>query len=113
MGAAQAHVDELRRVRRRADLSRLAPRASLDARHARAWYNLGLARNSQGKTAEALEALSRAEALEPDDPRIPYARATILARAGRDDEARLAARRALELQPNYPDARGMLQTLER
>ena len=67
----------------------------LDPRHARAWFNLGLARNAQGQSDAALEALLRAETVAPDDPQIPYARATVLARLGRKPEARAAAQRAL------------------
>jgi len=83
----------------------------LDPQHARAWYNLGLARSAVEKTTEALEALNRAESLAPRDPQIPYARATILARLGRYDEMRDAARKALELQPDFQPARELLQQL--
>lgn len=81
----------------------------LDPRHARAWYNLGLARNSLGHPVEALEALLRAESITPDDARIPYARATILAQQGRTDEARAAARRALEIQREFGPALELLR----
>ena len=71
-----------------------------DPQFARAWYNLGLARSSQGDDSGALAALVRAESADPSDPSVPYARATVLARLGKLDEARSAARRALELDPN-------------
>jgi tetratricopeptide (TPR) repeat protein len=83
----------------------------LDPRHARAWFNLGLARNALGQTDAALDALIRAESLAPNDPQIPYARATILAHVGRQPEARVAAGRALELNPGYADARRLLEEL--
>jgi tetratricopeptide (TPR) repeat protein len=83
----------------------------LDPRHARAWINLGLARNTLGQTEPALEALLRAETLAPDDPQIPYARATILARLGRNPEARVAAERALQLNPGYVDTQRLLEEL--
>jgi tetratricopeptide (TPR) repeat protein len=83
----------------------------LDPRHGRAWFNLGLARNSLGQGEAALEALLRAEAVTPDDPQIPYARATILVRLGRTQEARVAAERALELNPGYADAQRLLGEL--
>jgi tetratricopeptide (TPR) repeat protein len=79
--------------------------------HARAWYNLGLARAAQQQTAAALDALLRAESLAPTDPAIPYARATVLVKLGRATEARLSARRALELQPDSVPARELLRTL--
>jgi len=71
-----------------------------DPRHARAWYNLGLARSGLGDDTGALAALVRAESTDPTDPRAPYARATVLVRLGKLDEARSAARRALELDSN-------------
>jgi tetratricopeptide (TPR) repeat protein len=83
----------------------------LDPRHARAWYNLGLAQNELGQSSAALESLLRAESIELEDPRIPYARATILARLARRPEARAAVRRALELQPGYADAQELLEAL--
>jgi tetratricopeptide (TPR) repeat protein len=85
----------------------------LDARHGRAWYNLGLARNGAGESERAIEALLRAEELLPADPRIPYARATILARAGRLSDAKLAASRALEINPGFADARVLLDQISR
>jgi tetratricopeptide (TPR) repeat protein len=81
---------------------------ALDPQHARAWYNLGLARSAQNHPADALNALARGEAAAPADARIPYARATILARLGRMDDARSAARRALELEPGLAAAREFL-----
>ena len=77
----------------------------------RAWYNLGLVRNGGGDNPGALEALARAESADPNDPRIPYARATILGRLGNLSEARTAARRALELQPDFPAAADLLHQL--
>jgi tetratricopeptide (TPR) repeat protein len=85
----------------------------LDPRHARAWYNLGLARNSLGQADGAVEALVRAESLSPGDPQIPYARATILVRMGRLPEARIAAARAVEINPQYAQAKQLLDDLSR
>jgi predicted CXXCH cytochrome family protein len=81
-------------------------------RHARAWYNLGLARSGRGDLPGALEALARAESVDSSNPRIPYARATVLARLQRFSEARRAARRALEIDPNFSDAAQLLRQLE-
>ena len=85
----------------------------LDAHLDRAWYNLGLARNAAGQVEPALDALNHAQAAAPNDPRIPYAAATILARAGRVGEAEAAARRALMLQPDFPEAAQLLRVLAR
>ena len=78
---------------------------------ARAWYNLGLVFSSAGRSEEALDALTRAESVDGSDPRSPYARATILARQGRVEEARRAAQRALEIEPGFESARELLRTL--
>lgn len=91
----------------------LAEAVRLDPRFARAWYNLGLAYAAQNQSQAALEALTRAESLEGRSSQIPYARATILARLGRVEEARAAARRALELQPAHPEALALLEALGR
>ena len=64
-----------------------------------------------GQLAEALKTLDQAEAAVSDDPHIPYVRAMILKRNGRDDEARTAAKRALQIQPDFQPARGLLQSL--
>ncbi len=77
-----------------------------------AWYNLGLARSSRGNDSGALEALIRAESADPNDPRIPYARATVLARLGRTEEARTCAHRALEIKPNFSPAAQLLRQLQ-
>src|SRR5207253_4953831 len=83
----------------------------LDPKHARAWYNLGLARNALGETDAAIQSLRQGEAADPRDARIPFARATIHARLRQIAEAREAAQRALAIQPDYQDARQLLQAL--
>ena len=84
---------------------------TLDPTHTRAWNNLGLARHTLGDPAGALLALQRGEATAPADARLPYARATILARLGRTAEAKAAAQRALQIQPGQPEATALLQSL--
>ncbi|MEW6304117.1 MAG: tetratricopeptide repeat protein [Verrucomicrobiota bacterium] len=79
--------------------------------HSQAWYNLGLAYSSLNQPAQALDALARAEALDTRSPRIPYARATVLARLGRTTEARAAAQRALAIHSGYADAAALLEAL--
>ena len=85
----------------------------LDPQFAQAWYNLGLAYNRSGKPEPALDSLLRAESIDGYSAQIPYARATILARLGRVQEARKAARRALEIQPGHREAAGLLESLPR
>ena len=86
---------------------------ALDPQFARAWYNLGLAYHATGQTENAIQSLLRAEAADPRAPQFPYARATILARAGRVAEARAAASRALQLQPDFREAAELLEALSR
>jgi Flp pilus assembly protein TadD len=94
-------------------LTELDAAVKCDPRHARAWYNLGLARNARGDVAGALEALTRGASADPADPRIPYARATILVQQGKIAEARAAARRALEIEPNFAPAAELLNQIGR
>ena len=83
----------------------------LDPANDRAWYNLGLARNTAGQIEPALDALNHAEAAASKDPRIPFATATILAHQGRVTEAKAAAQRALNLDPNFTAASQLLDSL--
>ncbi len=94
-------------------VAELTATVELAPQHARAWYNLGLAQNAQGKTSAAINSLVRAESADARDPSIPYARATILARLGRIEEAHAAVRRALELQPTFNEAQQLLRALEK
>jgi tetratricopeptide (TPR) repeat protein len=93
-------------------MAELEAAVKLNPRHARAQYNLGLARFASGDSAGALAALLAAEAADPHDPAIPYARATIHAQLGQIEEARRAARRALELNPQFSDAAKLLSQLQ-
>ena len=92
-------------------LAELEMAVKLDPHHARAGYNLGLARHAAGNPAGAIQALLAAEAADPRDPRIPYARATIHAKLGQIAEARQAAQRALELNPRSAEAAALLRQL--
>jgi tetratricopeptide (TPR) repeat protein len=57
-----------------------------------------------GQLEEALKTLDQAEAAVPDDPHIPYVRAVILKRNGRNDEAKAAVERALKIRPDFHPA---------
>jgi tetratricopeptide (TPR) repeat protein len=83
----------------------------LDPHYARAWYNLGLAQSALDRPEQALDSLARAETADSEDPRIPYARATLLARLGRRREAATEAQRALDLRPGFVRARELLRAL--
>jgi Flp pilus assembly protein TadD len=93
-------------------LKELEEAVKLDPRHARAGYNLGLARHAAGNSLGAISALLAAESAAPNDPAIPYARATIHAQLGQRREARQAASRALELNPQSPEAAALLRQLD-
>lgn len=92
-------------------LAELETAVKLDPRHARAAYNLGLARNAAGNPSGAIQALFAAESAAPEDAAIPYARATIHAQLGQIPEARQAAKRALELNPQFSAAANLLRQL--
>lgn len=85
----------------------------LDPGYARAWYNLGLARSAGNQTQSAIAALRHAESADPNDASIPYALATIHARLGEKQEALAAAARALQLRPDYAEARQLIGALSR
>jgi len=85
----------------------------LEPSRARAWYNLGLARNSMNQPQEAVAALLKGADADPKDADIPYARATILARMGRRDDALAAAALAVQLRPDFPEAIRLIQSLSR
>ena len=92
--------------------------AQLDPDFFDAWYNAGVVPSETRSVPTALTAYEialviRPESLDARSPQFPYARATILARLGRPDEARVAARRALELQPSYREAAELLRALGR
>lgn len=94
-------------------ISALRETVRLDPGFARAWYNLGLALNGENQPEEALAALVKGEQADMRDAGIPYARATILARLGRKDEAIFAARQALSRDPGFHEAQHLLQMLQR
>ena len=81
------------------------PVGSLASAQAEASYYFALAKflMEEGAVAEALEALSQATLLVPDDPYLKMEEAGILSRAGRQKRALAAARSALELAPEDPD----------
>ncbi len=108
LGLAFSETSNLRGAR-----DALAEAVRLDPSFARAWYNLGLAQTALNQPEPAIESLLRAESLDATSPMFPYARATVLARLGRVDEARHAAQRALELRPGFSEAQQLLQALGR
>ena len=72
----------------------------------------GLALAMLDRTAEGRAELEQAHALDPGNASICLNLAVLYAQEGRIDEARALAREALRLRPGYPQARGLLATLE-
>jgi tetratricopeptide (TPR) repeat protein len=72
-------------------------------RDADALHLLGLVRDAEGHTAQALDLIGRAIAENPS-PRFLANRGLILARLGRLDDAVAAYRQALAVQPDHADA---------
>jgi tetratricopeptide (TPR) repeat protein len=64
-----------------------------------------------GQLGEALKTLDQAAAAVPDDPHIPYVRAEILKRNGRDEDAKAAVNQALKIQPGFQPAADLRQRL--
>ncbi len=114
---AEAHFSLALALNEQGDTSgaekELQTAVQLDPRHSRAWYNLGLLQNAAGDSQTALASLARAGQAAPNDPRIPYARATILYRLDKIAEARAAAKRALELDPENPVVQRLVEALSR
>lgn len=82
-----------------------------DTRHDRAWYNLGLLVAEQNKLNEAIDAIRKAEAINPRNPDYPYARATLHLRKGQKMEAFEACRTALGIDRNYRPAINLLRRI--
>lgn len=83
---------------------------SRDPKFARAHYNLGLLlAQGDNRLAAAVASLGEAERLSPGTADYPYALATVLWRMGDKPAARAAAQRVLQLAPNHPGARQLLQ----
>ena len=99
LGLAWAETGDLAKT-----IPALRDATRLDPANARAWYNLGLALNSEGQTTEALAALDSGFRANPHDASIPYASATIFARLGRKEDARMEIFKALNAQPNFREA---------
>lgn len=108
LGLALAETGDMTGV-----ITSLQEAVRLEPSLARAWYNLGLARNGQKDIPGALDALQRGELANPSDPAIPYARATILARQGRKQEAVAALDRVLSVAPGHGEALQLRSALMR
>ncbi len=84
---------------------------TLNPRHTRAWYNLGLLLAGQNKLNEAINAILKAEHLDPRNPDYPYARATLHLRKGEKMQAFEACRTVLGIDRNHRSAIQLLRTI--
>jgi len=74
---------------------------------------LAIARGLTGDLNGAVSALVKALQLAPASPSLHLNLAVTYAQTGRMDDARREAREALRLRPDYPQARGLLERLQR
>ena len=77
---------------------------TINAEDPAALYILGLIRLRQDKTDEALDALSRSAKGNPQNALTQNSLGVALSQKGMREPAETAFRRALQLQPDYPDA---------
>lgn len=80
----------------------------LDAKHMRAWGNLGLTLGQQGRVPESYEAF--AKVVSPAEAHSNVG--VLLAQQGKIEEARAELQKAIELDPDLKQARVVLDRLE-
>jgi len=76
--------------------------------HPAGWKGLGTLGLMQGRMAEALEPLSRAAKLDPDDAQVQHNLGSVLLQLRRLEEAEACYRQALALAPEYVQAHSNL-----
>jgi tetratricopeptide (TPR) repeat protein len=85
--------------------------ATRDPANATAWQDLGTAELARGDAVRAIDALTRAARLAPNDASTFFVLALADAQSGRIDDARRHDEEALRLRPEFPEARQLLQRL--
>lgn len=85
---------------------------ALEPRYARAWYNLGLARIEQDDVTNGLADLERAAQADPQNPEYPFAQAQVHMDRFEIGAARDAAKRALEVVPDFEPALRLLRSVQ-
>ena len=86
---------------------------AINSEYAPLWRDRGLALNQQGNYSQAIESLTKASQLAPQDAQTWVGLATALDAIGKDSQALSALDRALKLQPNDMDIwsqKGQIQT---
>lgn len=84
---------------------------ALNARHAGALCYLGLLAHQSGHSDAAVDLLKKAISSDGQNPELHYNLACIFSDCGRDDNAILQYRKAVDLKPDYPDALNNLSAL--
>lgn len=98
----------------RVDLSIAAwQRAAELSKDARDWERLGLAWAIVGRNAEALQSLAEAVRIDPGTASTHLNYAVTLAEAGRLTEARAEADAALQIDPNYENAKRLIAAIKK
>lgn len=84
---------------------------AIDPRHSGALGYLGLLAHQSGHSEAGIDLLKKAIAADRRDPKPHYNLARVLSDCGRDDEAIVHNRKALEIAPDYPGAHNNLGAL--
>jgi tetratricopeptide (TPR) repeat protein len=85
---------------------------SLRPEYSEAWLNKGNLLHEMGRDSEAFEAFVRLTELRPDSSKAWYLRGAIAAELGRKAQARKALEESLRLEPQYPPAKEILDSIE-
>lgn len=85
--------------------------ADANVKRARSHFDMAVDHQENGRVELALRELLTAQRLDPESPRIQHALGIAYLQKGKEAEAEQHLKRALELRPDYQDARYNLSTL--
>jgi tetratricopeptide (TPR) repeat protein len=77
------------------------------------FYNLGLAYGDLDQLENAIQAFKKAIAIEPGNLNARFDLSRLYIASGDFQEARHQLQQILKIDPSYPDARGLLESIER
>ena len=89
------------------------PRAASLSKDARDWERLGLAWAIVGRNDDALQSLAEAVRIDPSTASTHLNYAVTLAQAGRMAEALAEAQAALQIEPNYENAKRLIEEIRK
>ncbi len=101
----------IRQGRRKEALDHLAAAARLDPANARAAYTYALALDDAGQTGAAIDLLRGAVEKHPYDPEALAALANLYGKTGNPRQGLIYAQRLMELDPDNPESRDLLNAL--